>query len=140
MASPFQSAQIAHARAVARIRAFRLGLLALHKALLDAEQRRYARQHGRIEGPHQALQLVLKDPQFAWVRPISEFIVQMDERLDADAPLDWSEAEAYRQQIAGLLQQSLGGDLFQAEYHRCLQEEPDVVVAHGRLIGLLANE
>jgi hypothetical protein len=141
MTVPSNDAQIARARAVARIRALRMGLLALHKALLDVEQRRYERVHGRIEGPHQALHLVLKDPWFAWVRPVSELIVEVDARLDDDDhPLQWSEAQAYRNQIAGLLQQDLGSETFREQYRRCLQDEPDVVMAHGKLVALLTTE
>jgi hypothetical protein len=140
MTAPSHDVQIAHARAVARVRALRMGLLSLHKTLLDAEQRRYERAHGRIEGPHQALHLVLKDPWFAWVRPISELIVQVDTRLGEDAPLQWAEAQAYRRQIAGLLQQDLGSDSFREQYRRCLQDEPDVVMAHAKVVALLTEE
>lgn len=141
MTAPSNDVQIVQARAVARVRAFRLGLLALHKALLDAEQRRYERAHGRIEGPHEALQLVLTAPQFAWIRPISELIVQLDERLDDDdVPLQWADAQAYRSEIAGLLQQDRGPEVFREQYRLCLQDEPDVVVAHGKVITLLAEE
>jgi hypothetical protein len=141
MTAPSNNLQIAQARAMARVRALRIGLLALHKTLLDAEQRRYERVHGRIEGPHQALQLVLKDPWFAWVRPISELIVEVDARLDDDdAPLQWTEAQAFRRQIMGLLQQDLGSDTFRDQYRRCLQDEPDVVMAHGKLVALLTED
>ena len=141
MTAPSNDTQIAQARAMARVRALRLGLLALHKALLDTEQRRYERVHGRIEGPHQALQLVLKDPWFAWVRPISELIVEVDARLDDDdVPLQWAEAQAFRGQIAGLLQQDLGSETFRDQYRRSLQDEPDVVMAHGKLVALLTEE
>jgi len=140
MTAASNDAQIAQARAVAKVRALRLSLLALHKTLLEAEQRRYERAHGRIEGPHQALHLVLKDPWFAWVRPISELIVEVDARLDEDAPLQSAEAQTFRSQIAGLLQQDLGSETFREHYRRSLQDEPDVVMAHARVVALLTEE
>src|SRR5436305_1703129 len=45
-------------------------LLDLHKALLDAERLRYEREHGRMEGGAQMLQLLAFDPAFAWLRLI----------------------------------------------------------------------
>jgi hypothetical protein len=141
MTVPSNDPQIAQARAVARVRALRMGLLALHKTLLDAEQRRYERVHGRIEGPHQALQLVMKDPWFAWVRPISELIVEVDARLDdEDVPVQWAEAKTYRGQVAGLLQEDLGSEAFREQYRRCLQDEPEVIIAHSKVVALLTEE
>jgi hypothetical protein len=62
-------AALASALAVARLRAVRIGLLHLHKTLLDAERERYVRERGPIDGPGHALKLVLNDPFFAWLRP-----------------------------------------------------------------------
>src|SRR5689334_21375811 len=62
-----QEILVARALAVARIRALRLGLLALHKTLIDSERRRYERDHGRIESPQAALRLLLEAPAFQWL-------------------------------------------------------------------------
>lgn len=130
-------AHVAAALAAAKLRAIRTALLTLHKTLLDAERTRYGRAHGRpIDGPHHALQLVLRDPWFAWLRPISELIVEADERLSDDRPVTPDEAEAYAAEALGLLQQELGGADFKLEYHRSLQELPDAVVAHARIVKL----
>jgi len=133
-------ADVAAALAASKIRAIRTALIALHKALLDAERTRYGRAHGPIENPHQALQLVLRDPWFAWLRPISELIVQADERLADDRPVRVEEADAYTAQVLGLLQHELGGPDFRREYHRSLQETPDVVVAHSKVVTLAAKD
>ena len=131
-----RESDVAAALAAARLRAVRLALLALHKTLLDAEQARYAAAHGPIDGPHQALLLVLRDPWFAWLRPITGLIVQADERLADDRPVQPDEAEAYAAQAVGLLQQGAGSADFRREYHRSLQELPEVVVAHARVVKL----
>jgi hypothetical protein len=130
-------ADVAAALAAAKMRAIRTALLVLHKTLLDAERIRYDRAHGEpIGGPHQALQLVLRDPWFAWLRPISELIVQADERLSDDRPVTPDDAEGYAAEALGLLQQELGGADFRREYHRSLQELPDAVVAHAKVVKL----
>jgi hypothetical protein len=134
------NSELAFALAAARLRAIRTGLLTLHKTLLDAERHRYQRAHGEIGGPHQVLQLVLQDPWFAWLRPMAELIVQADERLAEDRPIQMDEAESFGSQVMQLLQQDLGGPQFRDEYRRSLQELPDVVVAHSRVLALLAEK
>jgi hypothetical protein len=133
---------IVQALAAAKLRAIRTGLLHLHKALIDAERIRYGRAQGRpIEGPHHALQLVLRDPWFAWLRPIAELIVQADERLaDDEHPVTPEETEGYAAQVLELLQQDLGGPDFHREYRRSLQELPDAVVAHAQIVKLAGKD
>ena len=58
-------------------------LLRLHKTLLDFERQAYERAHGTIGNSYQFLQLVMSDPWFAWLRQLSELIVEMDELLAA---------------------------------------------------------
>ncbi len=78
---------VAKALAVARVRALRLGAVALHKTLIENERRRYEKDHGRIESPHAALRLVLEAPAFQWLHPLAEVIVQMDEKLAEDGAI-----------------------------------------------------
>ena len=140
MAEQSKAADIAAALAAARLRAIRTALLVLHKALIDTERGRYARANGPVDGPHQLLQLVLRDPWFAWLRPIAELIVQADERLADDRPVRTDEADAYAADALGLLQQDQGGGDFRREYHRSLQETPEVVMAHAAVVNLAAKE
>ena len=115
----------------------RTALLTLHKAVLDAERRRYERAHGRIENAHQALRLVMDDPWFAWLRPLANLIVATDERLADDAPVTPADVDRVSEHVRGLLQLSLGGDGFRTEYQRTLQDTPEVVIAHGKVRALL---
>jgi len=111
----------------------RQGLIRLHKALLDAERIRFERDHGRIERETELLHLVLHDPWFAWLRPLSALIVQLDERLDSDDPITAREAELLRDEARSLIVPSVTGEGFRRNYHRSLQESPEVVLAHGNL-------
>ena len=134
-----KEADVGSALAAARIRAIRIALLNLHKALIDVERLRYGREHGTlIESPHQAFQLLIKDPWFAWLRPVSELIVHGDERLAEDRPITPVEGEAYAAQTTALLKQDAAGADFRREYNRSLQEQPDIVVAHSAVIKLAA--
>ena len=57
----------------------REALLALHKTLLDHVRIEYEREHGRVENAGALLQLVVGDPAFEWLRPLSQLIVAIDE-------------------------------------------------------------
>src|SRR5215212_10364689 len=91
-----------------RMRGLRLGLLRLHKALLDAERADYERAHGQVTAGG-LLQLALNHEQFAWLRPVSELIVRVDEMLDAVEPSTASDAGALLAETRALLRPSEAG-------------------------------
>ena len=138
MTHPSQDELVARALAVARVRALRLGLLALHKALIDAERQSYEREHGRVESPHAALRLVLDHPRFQWLHPLAELVVHMDARLAEDGAIDVAAAEAFRERVRALLHDDGGHGRFGTEYRRVLQTAPEVVMAHAEVTKLLA--
>jgi hypothetical protein len=121
---------------MAKVRALRVGLLPLHKALVDAERARYERAHGRIASPHEALRLLIDDPWFEWLHSLASLIVRIDDRLSDDAPILPEEADAYTHQVREFLHGG-GDERFAQLYKRALQEVPEVVVAHGQLMKLL---
>ena len=65
----------------------RHALLRLHKVLLDWERSGYERIHGR-QSSSDLLKALLNDPQFAWLRPMSQLIVRIDEILDDNNTAD----------------------------------------------------
>jgi hypothetical protein len=107
----------------------RLGLLRVHKALLDDARIRFEREQGRIEGSGALLQLVLNDPWFAWLHPLSGLVVQIDELLAADEATT-SDGAALLNQARALLRPDANGEGFQRRYHRAIQDVPDVLIAH----------
>ena len=107
----------------------RRGLLRVHKALLEDARIRYEREQGRIEGSGTLLQLVLNDPWFAWLHPLSGLVVQIDELLAADEPTA-ADGEALLQQARGLVRPDENGEGFAKRYHRAIQDVPDVLIAH----------
>jgi hypothetical protein len=119
------------------LKPLRQALLALHKALLEAERRRYERLHGRVEGAGRLLQLLLHDPWFAWLRPLSALVVQIDELLEAEEPPEPRALAALRDQVRTLLTPDEGGEGFGEQYHDALQSSPDVVLAHREVSRIL---
>lgn len=117
----------------------RNGLLKLHKTLLDSERARYDHDVQRIVSSGQLLNLVLHDPFFAWLHELSELIVLIDETLDADEPATAAEATRLLAQTRTLLTPVESGDGFRGQYFDALQRDPDVVIAHGAAVQMLAN-
>lgn len=115
-----------------RLERARRGALQVHRALLEAERIGYEKQHGRVESSGALLQLVLHDPWFAWLRPLSELIVQMDDWLDEDrkTPSSPDLAEILLAQLRDRLRPDAAGAEFQQRYYRLLQEHPAVAVTH----------
>jgi len=117
----------------------RNALLKLHKTLLDSERARYDHDVQRIVSSGQLLNLVLHDPFFAWLHELSELIVLIDETLDADEPATTADATRLLAQARTLLTPIESGDGFRGQYFDALQRDPDVVIAHGAAVQVLAN-
>jgi hypothetical protein len=117
-----------------RLEALRSSLLSLHKTLVESERVEYERTIGKIQSPNHFLQLLTSDPWFAWLSPLSQLIVSLDEALDAEEPLTSASVEALVKQASGLLVASESGVGFSHHYHDALQRDPDVVLAHAEVV------
>jgi hypothetical protein len=129
-----------------RLTDLRNGLLSLHKTLLDSERGTYERDIARIGSSGELLKLVLYDPWFAWLHELSEFVVLIDETLDAidetpdsDEPPTGIDAERMIAQAWELLAPNETGTGFAKRYFEALQRDPDVVLAHARMRKVLTN-
>src|SRR5579872_5846827 len=97
---------------IRRLELMRGPLLHLHKALVESERVEYERIIGRITSPNHFLQLLTNDPWFAWLSPLSQLIVSVDEALEGKNPLSVEGANALVQQTSRLLQPSENGSGF----------------------------
>jgi len=122
-----------------RLTDLRNGLLGLHKTLLDSERTSYERDIARIGSSGELLKLVLYDPWFAWLHELSEFVVLIDETLDAEDPPPGFNAERLIAQAWELLAPNETGTGFAKRYFEALQRDPDVVLAHARMRKVLTN-
>ena len=115
----------------------RRALLHLHKTLLEWERTAYERLHGRAS-PAELLDAIVTDPQFAWLRPVSELIVRIDEGLEIDAlegpeiDVDWIVA-----QTRTYITPNENGTPYAQRYHSALQDHPDAVFAHRAVTNIL---
>lgn len=115
------------------------GLLGLHKALILAEQVTYERINGRVESTGQLLQLVLNDPWFTWLHPISQLVVRIDDLLDAESELSPIEVKNFLVEVRTLIRPSEEGDGFERSYYEALQRDPDVIFSHVAVKKLLTK-
>lgn len=114
----------------AALRELSKALLPLHRALIHAARDDYAFAYGEIGGPAQLLQLVTDDPFFAWLKPLTAIIVDIDEMVRVDFEADDARA------IAARLEQLFGNGpdaAFSERYRPLLQREIDVAVAHAAI-------
>jgi hypothetical protein len=122
-----------------RLEEVRHALLTLHKTLVDSERVTYEKTVGAIRSPNQFLQLLTTDPWFAWLQPLSQLIVSMDEALDAKEPLTDASVEAVIKEANVLLSPSEVGEGFGRHYYDALQRDPDVVIAHADVMKLFTR-
>lgn len=117
----------------------RRGLLGLHKALIVAEQVTYERINGRVDSTGKLLQLVLNDPWFTWLHPLSQMVVRIDELLEDEDEVTDVEVEHFLTEVRALIRPSEEGDGFERSYYEALQREPDVIFAHVEVKKLLTK-
>ncbi len=105
-------------------------LIPLHRRLIDATKDDYAFAYAPVATPSQLLQLVTSDPFFAWLKPLTALIVEIDEM----ARTDFVPAEASA--LAGRLDRLFGNDpepAFAERYVPLLQRDVDITVGHAAL-------
>ncbi|MGH8630790.1 MAG: hypothetical protein ACREU7_08495 [Burkholderiales bacterium] len=112
----------------------RADLLELHRTVLDAAQREYERDRGRLRDT-EFLAALVDEAEFAWLKPLTTLVARIDE-----APQDETRGQSAKDLIARLrtLLASDSGDAdFQRKYADILQRSPDALVAHVRTLRAL---
>ena len=117
-----------------RLKDIRDVLLALHKALLDSERTAYEIVHGNVPSPSAFLQLLINDARFAWLRPITTLLVQIDETLAAKSPpAEQKDLEQLITDTRALLSPSREANGFWKHYETAVERDPGVAVYHDDL-------
>lgn len=119
-----------------QLREVRRGLFRLHKTLIDAERAAFEKTQGRLSNG-QFLQALIQDPFFAWLRPFSSLLVEIDEALAAKEPSFQLRTRAYIEQVRALVVPQEGGEEAN-RYEYVRQRAPDVLVAHVELTARIA--
>jgi hypothetical protein len=112
--------------------ALRAALLQLHGAVAEHERVAYEGLYGRVSAG-ELLQLTISGSWFAWLRPLSELVVRIDEALAADDPPGGTEAGELAGAARAVVSPQDAPGALGRRYAAALQEAPDVVLAHGRV-------
>lgn len=102
-------------------------LLSLHKRLLDTAREEYVRTHGEVENAFRMLALVMDDPYFAWLRPVSQLIVRIDELAETETRKEEVDA------VVLATKELLATGDFAARYPELLQLDAEIVIIHAQL-------
>jgi hypothetical protein len=127
-------------------------LLDLHKALIERERAAYEKGHGPVS-PGEMLQLLIRDPSFSWLHPVSELIVRVDELIssanDRRRPTPGrpamtpdqvrAEAEILLIEIRELLTAGDAPGGFREHYEAVLQADPTIVLMHRAVMTALPS-
>jgi hypothetical protein len=114
-------------------------LMRLHKELLERQRAEYEREIAPIENPMEFFRLAQDHESFAWLRPILQLIVTIDESTDARGGATEDAAQASIA-IARSMFVDGGGDaalLQRIDY--AARESPQIDQLRGELMQLLSG-
>ncbi|MEM9499673.1 MAG: hypothetical protein AAGA28_17245 [Pseudomonadota bacterium] len=124
------TATVLHATALGKVSK---SLQELHQLLLRFQ----AHQSGFNEGPLQLFDRVTKDSAFAWLKPLRETIVALDERRTDPEPITDAEHDALRRQCRDLLNMKSGP--LAVGLKSAFQSDPETIWAMTQLRKLLGT-
>ena len=116
-----------------RLQATRRALLDLHKLLLNQQRAEYGQDHGPVTNAG-LFELAMNDASFAWLQPILQLVVRIDEMLEWNDLWNDEDAERVLDRTRALLKASQTGTPFEQRYDAALQSHPDIVFAHRAVI------
>ncbi len=117
----------------------RRGLLRLHKALIDAERASFEAERGQLSNT-QLLQALLEDEYFAWLRPFSGLIVEIDEALASREPMAAPTARAYVERVRALVDLSSESQSYEmTRLDEVRTRHPEVLLLHLELTSRIAT-
>ena len=104
----------------------------LHRTLVETARREYERAHLVELGAGELLQRLTSDAEFAWLRGLSELMVDLDLVHDAAPPDQGNIEPAVRAAVEHLLSnaRTLSGD-FAQRYWPYVHDHPQIAMAHG---------
>lgn len=125
---------------IQKLREVRTALLRLHKALLEFERVGYEQFFGRIQSKGEYFQLVINHDWFSWLRPISQFIAQVDEALsNKEEPITVGQANEFLNTARQLVKPDQEGSIAEKRYYQAIQRDPNIALMHAEVSQLLAR-
>jgi hypothetical protein len=123
-----------------RLRQLRLAILRIHKAMLESERSIYEEFHGPIRSNTEFFNLVIEeDGWFSWLRPISQFVVQIDDVVLSKKPVSMEQVDELFNRARVLMQPSEFGTELEKGYFRAIQRSPEIALMHAEVSRLMAT-
>jgi len=125
------------------LKALSARLVALHAALVDYQRQDYEEAHGPTK-PAELLRLLIADQHFAWLRPLSRVIAEIDEALDPRAAAANAAGATPGVDVGRFFQATerllRSGEIgaFEIKYREALQRSPELIMAHANVVKILA--
>ena len=114
----------------------RRALRELHRALVERASRDYVYAHERLSqpAPGELLQMLTKDPEFAWLRGLSELMVDIDTARDDDKGRDEAALQV-RSAVERFVSpaDTNSPDEFAQRYWPYVHQDPHVAMAHAAI-------
>ena len=120
----------AHAASREALRQASRALIPLHRALIEATRSDYSFAYGPVDQPTQVFRLVSEHPFFAWLKPITTLIVEIDELARRD--FEVAEATAIGERLDQFFGPS-ANETFASRYIPILQRDVEVAIAHAEV-------
>lgn len=117
-----------------------VALRELHRALVEHARRDYERARGAVLTPGEFLHLLTTDARFAWLRPLSELMVDLDVFLEADPAPTPEEAAAVRAEVERLIaapKSSADANAFAVRYLPLIADDPHIAMGHASVKRLI---
>ena len=121
---PDRAARRATLREISRL------LLPLHRSLIDAARGDFAIAYQEVDKPSHLLHLLNEHPFFAWLKPMTSLIVDIDEMSRVD--FERQQFEEIVRRVESLVGNGGSAD-FAEHYVPMLQRDVDVAIAHAAL-------
>ena len=119
-----------------RLRDARNLLLKLHKNLLDHERAIWEGINGTVTAG-QFLNVLLENPDFAWLRKFSTLIVDIDEMFAQKDGYSAETVDLHLRKLRELISMEDEDEDFKAKYKAALQQDLDAAARQGDLRSLL---
>ncbi len=111
-------------------------LRSTHSTLLEVVKKEYEAQHEIVNGPFAYFQLVMNDPAFQWLRPLSGMMANLDDLLDHKRDLKPADCERIKLEVETLLVQT-PENVFALNFKNRETTDNDVKVRHLEILNSL---
>ena len=106
-------------------------LIPLHRHLIEYAKAEFARAIGPVARPAELLQMLTDDPFFAWLKPVTALIVDIDEMVRTD--FEPEAALGIGDRVQSLFTRGDPASPFSQRYLPALQGNVEVAIAHADL-------